>query len=66
LNMITQKLVDGNITMQYSINPLNRYHKSINLILTTVLKIGLIILVALIYLGLILIVAAKFKNLGIF
>ena len=64
--MISQKLVDGNITMQYSINPLNRCRKSISAILTTILKVCLLILVTIIYLALVFVIASQFKNVKIF
>jgi len=64
--MISQKFVDGNITMQYSINPLNRYHKSISVILNIILKVCLLILVAIIYLALVFVIASQFKNVRIF
>lgn len=59
--MITQKIVDGNTTIQYSINPLNRCHKSLGLVLRTLITAGIFILVVIVYLGLILLLGSKFK-----
>ncbi|MCX6737164.1 MAG: hypothetical protein NTX26_00240 [Candidatus Parcubacteria bacterium] len=59
--MITEKIVDGNTTIQYSINPLNRCHKPLGLVLKTLIKIAIFILVVVIYLALILLLSSKFK-----
>lgn len=64
--MIAEEIVNGNTTIQYSINPLNRYHRSINFLLKTLLKTCLLILVVIIYLGLILLISSKLKGLNIF
>jgi hypothetical protein len=59
--MITEKIVDGNTTIQYSINPLNRYRKSFSIVLKTLIKAGLFVLVVFIYLGVIFLLSSKFK-----
>jgi len=59
--MITEKIVDGNTTIQYSINPLNRCRKSFGIVLKTLIKAGLFVLVVFIYLGVIFLLSSKIK-----